>query len=410
MLAIAAILSSPPSGAFRHSERSEESGLRGNSGKILHCARNDAVSAGSTALGQTVARRQRLRKIQCSPRKGRCRNADREFTVYVVNDDPDLRDCLDSMVRSMGLEPKSYRSAEDFLDGYRDALAGPRCMVLDVLMPGLSGLGLQEMLLAQGVADPHYHGYRAARTSPSAVKAMSAGALDFLEKPVNPRTLLVRIREAIDTDVRQRRQATQKARAGPALDRLSARQREVFDCWCQAPARSRSPSNWASARKPSPSIARLVLEKMQVESVVELVTCLPNPDLPGERTAGDRTCKLNARARRLAAARGRQTPSRKRSRDKDVLRPSDGVCRLPVYATVSVRACSTRRQAGKKSGEDAAFLRGKRAIVSSRRRKMSPHERGRPLDGSIGGAEPAPLSAVFAVSTCGAWVAFAAWA
>ncbi len=200
-------------------------------------------------------------------------------TVYVVDDDPDLRDCLDSMVRSMGLEPKSYRSAEDFLDGYRDAPAGPRCMVLDVLMPGLSGLGLQEMLLAQGVRIPIIMVTGCADVA-SAVKAMSAGALDFLEKPVNPRTLSVRIREAIDTDVRQRRQAAQKTALARHVDGLSARQREVFDRLVSGATSKQIAKQLGIGEKTVAKHRAIVLEKMQVESVVELVRLFAGTNLP----------------------------------------------------------------------------------------------------------------------------------
>jgi two-component system, LuxR family, response regulator FixJ len=200
-------------------------------------------------------------------------------TVYVVDDDPDLRETLGVMVRSMGLEPKTYPSAEEFLDGYRDGSVGPRCMVLDVCMPGLSGLGLQEMLLAQGVRIPIIMVSGCADV-PSAVKAMNAGALDFLEKPVSPRTLSVRIREAIDHDVRQRRRATHKTDLTRLVESLSARQREVFDLLVSGATSKQIAKQLGIGEKTVAKHRAIVLEKMQVESVVDLVRLFADTTLP----------------------------------------------------------------------------------------------------------------------------------
>ena len=74
---------------------------------------------------------------------------DENPTVYIVDDDPDFRESMSLMVRSMGLNAAAYPSAEAFLDGYSGPSNSPKCMVLDVRMSGLSGLGLQQMLAAQ---------------------------------------------------------------------------------------------------------------------------------------------------------------------------------------------------------------------------------------------------------------------
>ncbi len=148
-------------------------------------------------------------------------------TVYIVDDDPQVCESLSLMVNSVGFEARTYTSAEAFLDDVHDMSSTPKCMVLDVRMPGLSGLGLQQKLadkqpripiiMISGCAD-----------IPMAVQAMSAGALDFLEKPFNGRALLSRIQEAIDQDVNARHQYVRKAELQARVERLSSRQREVF--------------------------------------------------------------------------------------------------------------------------------------------------------------------------------------
>ena len=132
------------------------------------------------------------------------------------------------MIGSMGLNVEAYPSAEAFLDSYQESPDSPKCMVLDVRMPGLSGLGLQQMLAAEGRGMPIIM-ISGCADIPMAVKAMRAGAMDFLEKPISSQTLSTRIREAIDHHVRQQRQTSRKTELVRQVDKLSARQREVLD-------------------------------------------------------------------------------------------------------------------------------------------------------------------------------------
>jgi two-component system, LuxR family, response regulator FixJ len=104
-----------------------------------------------------------------------------------------------------------------------------------------------------------------------AVKAMSAGAMDFLEKPVNVRTLASRIREAIDCDVRHQREAGRKAELARQIERLSARQREVLDLLVAGERSKQIARQLGIGEKTVAKHRATVLEKMQVESVVELV-------------------------------------------------------------------------------------------------------------------------------------------
>ena len=198
---------------------------------------------------------------------------DEKPTVYIVDDDADFRESMSLMVRSMGLNAAVYPSAEAFLDGYSDPPDSPKCMVLNVRMSGLSGLGLQQMLTADGRGMPIIMISGCARHS-MAVQAMRAGALDFLEKPISSQTLSVRIREAIDHCVRQQREASHKTELSRQVERLSTRQREVFDLLVAGERSKQIARQLGIGEKTVAKHRATVLEKMQVDSVVELVCLL----------------------------------------------------------------------------------------------------------------------------------------
>jgi two-component system, LuxR family, response regulator FixJ len=191
-------------------------------------------------------------------------------TVYIVDGNPDSRESVCTMVRSMGLSAAAYPSAEAFLDGYSNPPDTPKCMVLNVCLSGLSGLGLQQMLAADGKGMPIIM-ISGGADIPTAVRAMRAGALDFLEKPIDCQTLSVRIREAIDHDVRQHREASRKNELIRQLERLSSRQREVFDLLVAGGRSKQIARQLGIGEKTVAKHRAAVLEKMQVDSVVGLV-------------------------------------------------------------------------------------------------------------------------------------------
>ena len=127
---------------------------------------------------------------------------DVEPTVFIVDDDADALDSLECLLKSIGLKVESYQSPSAFLHTYDPA--GPGCIVLDVRMPELSGLELQQELIVRGPTPPIIvitgHG-----DVPVCAAAFRAGAFDFIEKPVNPQLLLGRIQRAIEHDAAQRR-------------------------------------------------------------------------------------------------------------------------------------------------------------------------------------------------------------
>jgi len=191
-------------------------------------------------------------------------------TVYIVDDDPQVCESLGLMVRGMGMNVETYQSAEAFLDGFRDVAQGPRCLVLDVRMPGLSGLGLQQALMAQGKSIPIII-ISGCADIPMAVQAMSNGALDFLEKPFNRRTLLARIQDALDHDVRRQRQNSRSAELNARMESLSVRQRQVFDLLVVGKHSKQIANELGIGEKTVAKHRAGILDKMQTDNVVELV-------------------------------------------------------------------------------------------------------------------------------------------
>jgi FixJ family two-component response regulator len=147
-------------------------------------------------------------------------------TVFVVDDDAAVRDSLVMLLESVGQRAKAFASAADFLAGYDPEQPG--CLVLDIRMPGMSGLELQERLNAIGAILPIIfvtgHG-----DVPVAVKAMRAGAVDFLQKPYNEQELLDRVHQALTADGQRRRELGGRDAIVARFERLTPREREVLE-------------------------------------------------------------------------------------------------------------------------------------------------------------------------------------
>jgi FixJ family two-component response regulator len=150
---------------------------------------------------------------------------DERPVVYVVDDDPSVLRALGRLVRSAGYDVETFSSAEEFLDFEHRELPG--CLVLDVEMPTLGGLELQEHLAAKDIALPVIfitgHG-----TVPKSVRAMKAGAVDFLQKPFQDDELLNVIAGAVARDRQARQERRQLRELRGRLKNLTPREREVF--------------------------------------------------------------------------------------------------------------------------------------------------------------------------------------
>lgn len=146
-------------------------------------------------------------------------------TVFVVDDDEGVRNSLRFLLKSVGLATAALASASEFLDTYKPNQPG--CLVLDVRMPGMSGLELQQQLNLRGAVIPVIfitgHG-----DIPMAVEAMQQGAFDFLQKPFRDQDLIDRIQRALERDARNRAALDQHARIRERLDSLTPREREVL--------------------------------------------------------------------------------------------------------------------------------------------------------------------------------------
>jgi RNA polymerase sigma factor (sigma-70 family) len=146
--------------------------------------------------------------------------------IHIVEDDESLRTSLMRLLDVVGLEARAYESTGAFL--LQPADDRPGCILLDVRLPGPSGLELQAALQRQGVTLPVIF-LTAYADVPSTVQAMKAGAVDFLEKPVDRDVLLKALQRAIDRDSEQRRLRYEEQRLRARFESLTPREREVFD-------------------------------------------------------------------------------------------------------------------------------------------------------------------------------------
>jgi FixJ family two-component response regulator len=150
---------------------------------------------------------------------------DAQAIVYVIDDDPSVREALASLLRSVGLEVKVFGSTRQFLESPRPDVPG--CLVLDVRLPGVGGLDLQSQLLRSNIHLPVVfitgHG-----DIPMSVQAMKAGAIEFLTKPFRDQELLDAIQQGIERDRARRRDSEAVRQLQERLESLTAREREIM--------------------------------------------------------------------------------------------------------------------------------------------------------------------------------------
>jgi len=189
-------------------------------------------------------------------------------TVFIVDDDAAIRFAMQALMDSVNLNHEIFASADEFLDKFGEQRPG--CLVLDIRVPGLGGLELQEELIKRGNTLPIIfitgHG-----DVPMAVEAMQKGAVDFIQKPFRDQELLDRIREALATDEERREEQQQHAEVAGRLERLTNREREVFDLVVTGkPNKVIAYELGVSQRTVEIHRAR-VMEKMQARSLADLV-------------------------------------------------------------------------------------------------------------------------------------------
>jgi FixJ family two-component response regulator len=145
--------------------------------------------------------------------------------VAIVDDDPSVRRGLQRLIRSAGWKVETFASAQEFLD--RPPAISPSCLVLDLQLPGLSGLDLQQRMADLGLDIPVVF-LTGQGNIPASVKAMKAGAIEFLTKPVDEQNLLKAIQEAVQRDRRTRQQQTEMHELRRRYESLTAREQEVM--------------------------------------------------------------------------------------------------------------------------------------------------------------------------------------
>lgn len=207
---------------------------------------------------------------------------DSKRTVVVIDDDPDMCEACIFMLESAGLRIETYSCAEDFLKGpfLHD---GPKCLILDVRMHGLSGLGLQNRLLQQGVRIPiiFLTGFGDVST---AVQAIRSGGFDFLEKPLRRDRLLERIARALDLDAELLLAEREIASIAKRIDSLSRRERDVF-CLLVEGNSNKEIARALAIGMPTVTKHRMrVLKKIGVRNVFELIALAARSPLAISRT------------------------------------------------------------------------------------------------------------------------------
>ncbi len=146
--------------------------------------------------------------------------------VYIVDDDPDMRDSLHWLMKTVGIRARTFASAAEFLRDF--APDGPGCVILDVRMPGTSGLDLFEEMVARGEGMPVLF-ITAYADVPMAVRALKSGAVEFVEKPFNRQTLLDKIQRAIRDDSERRSRMAARADLSRRFEQLTKKERVVLE-------------------------------------------------------------------------------------------------------------------------------------------------------------------------------------
>ena len=148
-----------------------------------------------------------------------------QVTIFIVDDDEQVRDALTLLMESVGLRVESFSSAQEYLAAFDSSKAG--CLILDIRMPGMSGLDLQARLVAEKIHPPIIiitgHG-----DVPMAVKAVSAGAIDFIEKPFNNQSMLDNVHKAIELDAVKRGESSRIEDIEEHYNSLTPREKEVL--------------------------------------------------------------------------------------------------------------------------------------------------------------------------------------
>jgi FixJ family two-component response regulator len=187
--------------------------------------------------------------------------------VFIIDDDAGVRTAMHRLLKSVGLRSEAFAGANDFLrHGPPD---GPSCLILDVRLPGMSGLELQRKLLETGIQIPIIF-ITAHGDIPMTVQAMKSGAVEFLTKPFRNQDLLDAIHQALERDGAERQKRNEIGELQRRFERLTARERQVMRLVISGRASKEIASELGTSEITAKVHRSQVMHKMQAESLVEL--------------------------------------------------------------------------------------------------------------------------------------------
>ncbi|MFQ5501985.1 MAG: response regulator transcription factor [Phycisphaerae bacterium] len=194
---------------------------------------------------------------------------DPEGIVFIVDDDEAFRESLGRLLESAGMRVRKFPGAEAFLEGYDPTLTG--CLVLDIRMPGMSGLELQDKLAKLKIGIPiiilSAHG-----DVETAVRVMHGGAVDFIRKPYDTTRLLERLCQALSLDARRRQEEAERAEVSKSLARLTPREHEVMLLLASGKSVKEIAFGLGLSQRTVNVHRGHIMTKLRIDSVVDLAT------------------------------------------------------------------------------------------------------------------------------------------